>query len=128
MYNTRINALPASMQYKNLLFDFYGGLLTEKQRALFIMHYMEDYSLAEIGELHGVTPQAVADLLKRANKLLEGYESHIGLVKKLSQQQETLRVIQQQTDELKRLAREKDSAELSDIAEQINSQALEMML
>ncbi len=84
--------------------------------------------MAEIGELHSVTPQAVADLLKRANKLLEGYESHIGLVKKLSQQNESLRVIHQQTAALKRMAQEKSSDALSDIAEQIRAQALEMML
>jgi predicted DNA-binding protein YlxM (UPF0122 family) len=84
------SALPQTVQYKNLLFDFYGGLLTEKQRTFFTMHYMDDLSLTEIGEHNGVTPQAVADLLKRANRLLDGYEAKMGLVGKLKAQREAL--------------------------------------
>jgi predicted DNA-binding protein YlxM (UPF0122 family) len=84
------NALPQTVQHKNLLFDFYGGLLTEKQRTFFTMHYMDDLSLTEIAEHNGVTPQAVADLLKRANGLLDGYENKMGLVGKLKTQREAL--------------------------------------
>lgn len=69
-------------QYKNMLYDFYGGLLTEKQRAYFENHYMEDLSLAEIAGQYGVTPQAVADLIKRVSILLENYEKTLGLLKK----------------------------------------------
>jgi predicted DNA-binding protein YlxM (UPF0122 family) len=102
------NALPATVQHKNLLFDFYGGLLTEKQRAFFTMHYMDDLSLAEIGEHSGITPQAVADLLKRANRLLDGYEARLGLVSKFKQQQDTLEKIYELTDnkEVRELASE----------------------
>jgi predicted DNA-binding protein YlxM (UPF0122 family) len=92
------NALPATVQQKNLLYDFYGGLLTEKQRAFFIMHYMDDLSLAEIGEHSGITPQAVADLLKRANRLLDGYEAKLGLVEKFKRQGEILKKIYELTD------------------------------
>ncbi len=85
--------MPDAVQHKNLLFDFYGGLLTEKQRAFFTMHYMDDLSLAEIGERTGVTPQAAADMLKRSGKLLDGYEARMGLVGKLRRQREALETL-----------------------------------
>jgi hypothetical protein len=102
MPESRAVSLPWEMQYKNLLFDFYGGLLTEKQREYFAMHYMDDLSLAEIGEQSGTTPQAVADLLKRTCALLEKYEQKLSLVALLLKQRahvdfinENLRVIEQ---------------------------------
>ena len=72
----------AIRQRKILLFDFYEKLLTERQRELFTMHFMEDCSLAEIGSFAEITPQAVADLLKRVNNRLEKYEDILGLAEK----------------------------------------------
>ncbi|MCL1862750.1 MAG: hypothetical protein FWF78_04190 [Defluviitaleaceae bacterium] len=69
-------------QRKILLYDFYEKLLTERQREIFSMHFMDDCSLAEVGEVAGITPQAVADLLKRVCNRLEKYEDLLGLVDK----------------------------------------------
>jgi predicted DNA-binding protein YlxM (UPF0122 family) len=74
--------LPEARQRKNMLFDFYENLLTAQQREIFAMHNVDDYSLAEIGESKGITPQAVADMLKRTDKRLNSYEEHLGLVSK----------------------------------------------
>lgn len=65
-----------------LLYDFYSALLTEKQRSFFEMHNFNDLSLNEIGAEAGISPQGVRDLLKRTEKLLEGYESKLGLVER----------------------------------------------
>ena len=46
-----------------LLFDTYGGMLTDKQRDCFDMRYNQDLSLGEIGEMMGVSRQAVNDNL-----------------------------------------------------------------
>jgi predicted DNA-binding protein YlxM (UPF0122 family) len=64
-----------------LLLDFYGGLLTEKQQRFFSLYYNQDMSLSEIAKEEGISPQAVRDLLKRTEKLLEGYEKALGLAK-----------------------------------------------
>lgn len=66
----------------NLLYDFYGGLLTAKQRQAMEMHYQEDLSLGEMAAALGISRQAVHDLLARSEAILEGYESALGLARK----------------------------------------------
>ncbi|HEY3315863.1 MAG TPA: YlxM family DNA-binding protein [Bacillota bacterium] len=63
-----------------LLYDYYGPLLTDRQREMLSMHYEDDLSLGEISELLGVSRQAVHDLLTRSEKALEDYERRLGLV------------------------------------------------
>ncbi len=63
----------------SLLFDFYGDMLTEKQRELFDLYYNEDFSLAEIAENMGITRQAVRDSIKRAERALKEMENRLGL-------------------------------------------------
>ena len=65
-----------------LLFDYYGGLLTPKQRECFDMRYNQDLSLGEIGQLLGVSRQAVNDNLTRTEALLRRMEENIGSVKR----------------------------------------------
>ena len=65
-----------------LLFDYYGGMLTEKQRDCFDMRYNQDLSLGEIGEALGVSRQAVNDNLKKTEALLRRMEENIGSVKR----------------------------------------------
>jgi predicted DNA-binding protein YlxM (UPF0122 family) len=64
------------------------------------MYTAEDCSLTEIGMEFGITPQGVADFVKRATKQLEKYEESLGLVKKFLNQQQTLEAIYAQLDKL----------------------------
>jgi len=65
-----------------LLLDYYGGMLTDKQRDCFDMRYNQDLSLGEIGEILGVSRQAVNDNLTRTEALLRRMEENIGCVKR----------------------------------------------
>ena len=65
-----------------LLFDYYGGMLTDKQRDCFDMRYNQDLSLGEIAQDLGVSRQAVCDNLARTEALLRRMEENIGCVKR----------------------------------------------
>ena len=67
---------------RTLLFDTYGGMLTEKQKDCFDMRYNQDLSLGEIAEELGVSRQAVNDNLSRTEALLRRMEENIGSVKR----------------------------------------------
>ena len=65
-----------------LLLDYYGGMLTDKQRDCFDMRYNQDLSLGEIAEELGVSRQAVNDNLTRTEAALRRMEENIGCVKR----------------------------------------------
>lgn len=67
---------------KALLFDFYGPLLTAKQRQIYDYFVGEDMSLGEIAEATGVSRQAVHDMVRRTAGILESYEEKLGLAQK----------------------------------------------
>ena len=64
----------------SLLFDYYGGMLTEKQRQCFDMRYNQDLSLGEIAQDMGVSRQAVCDNLHRTEAILRKMEDNVGYV------------------------------------------------
>ena len=76
-----------------LLFDYYGGMLTEKQRDCFDMRYNQDLSLGEIAESLGVSRQAVNDNLTRTEALLRRMEENIGCVKRHKGNRESIQKI-----------------------------------
>ncbi len=65
-----------------LLYDFYGELLTAHQKQVYEDVILNDYSLSEVADNLGITRQGVHDMIKRCNKLLEGYEEKLHLVEK----------------------------------------------
>ena len=76
--------------HMSMLFDFYGELLTDKQKELFDLYYNEDLSLAEIAESAGLSRQGVRYAIKHAEEALLSYEEKLGLSKKLSAISESL--------------------------------------
>lgn len=77
-----------------LLVDFYGPLLTEKQRNVWDLHYQQDLSLSEIAEVEHISRQAIHDLLKRTERILTEYEDKLGLVQRFWIEREKLMEVQ----------------------------------
>ncbi len=75
------------------LFDIYGGLLTEKQQQCLRLYFYDDLSLTEIAEETGVSRQAIHDLLKRVELILERNETKLGLLARSEAEKERLREV-----------------------------------
>ena len=73
-----------------MLYDFYGEILTPKQKELFDLYYNDDLSLAEISEHMGITRQGVRDGIVRAEHALRDTEEKLGLVAKYGKTQADL--------------------------------------
>jgi predicted DNA-binding protein YlxM (UPF0122 family) len=67
---------------QGLLYDFYGELLTEHQRQVYEARVFDNLSLSEIAQDFGISRQGVHDLIKRCDKILQGYEDKLHLYEK----------------------------------------------
>ena len=67
----------------NLLFDFYGALLTKRQKEFVKLYFCDDLSLGEIAQRFRISRQAVYDTLKKARESLEEYEKKLSLAREL---------------------------------------------
>ncbi len=75
---------------RTMLFDFYGDLLTDKQKEYYDLHYNGDLSLFEIAEMNGTSRQAVWDIIRRAEQTLREIEAKTGLVARAIQRRKAL--------------------------------------
>ena len=92
---------------RSMLLDFYGQLLTEKQRECFDLHYNEDLSLSEIAEQCGISRQGVWDNIRRAEAALQELEEKTGLVRRVMELEGELERLR---GELRRLENESGDA------------------
>ena len=100
-----------------LLFDFFGDLLTEKQKEYFDYYYNDDLSLSEIAELTGISRQGVRDILLRAESLLRQYEAKTGVVERFRQMQSKLELLEKDALELVSLTEGRSRTLAHNIAE-----------
>ena len=84
-----------------MLFDFYGELLTERQREFFDLYYNEDLSLSEIAENSGISRQGVRDVIVRAEAAMQEVEDKTGLIRRFHQMQQHIASIEDAVRELK---------------------------
>ena len=75
---------------QSMLLDFYGALLTDKQRQCFDLHVNEDLSLSEIAEQSGVSRQGVWDNIRRAEASMREIEEKTGLLRRFTRTREEL--------------------------------------
>ena len=71
-----------------LLYDFYGDMLTDRQKEFYDLYYNEDLSLAEIAENYGITRQGVRDVIVRAEAVLTELENKTGIIRRFHKMQE----------------------------------------
>lgn len=83
-----------------LLYDYYGDLLTERQRSCVDLRYNQDLSLAEIAQELGVSRQGVFDNLSRAEALLRNMEEKTGCVRRALQARKAVSKILSAADQL----------------------------
>lgn len=83
-----------------MLFDFYGDLLTERQREFYDLYYNEDLSLAEIAENYGISRQGVRDVIVRAEAAMTEIEDKTHIIRRFQQSRQAIAAINQAADKL----------------------------
>lgn len=87
----------------SFLLDFYGDMLTEKQRDVVELYYNEDLSLAEIAAHSGITRQGVRDSIKRAESQLLEYEDRLHLAARFRRIEEVLSSIVREAQQIEKM-------------------------
>jgi len=100
----------------NLLFDYYGELLTDKQQEAMKLYYYHDLSLAEISEKLEISRQGVYDHLHRGEDILRDYEQKIGLINRYNKFKKEIDNLIIEIDELDLTKTQK-----SDLKEKVNN-------
>ncbi len=105
-----------------MLYDFYGDLLTDRQREFYDLYYNEDLSLAEIAENYGISRQGVRDVIVRAEAAMTEVEDKTHLIRRFHQMQGQLDEIAAAADAL--LA----AAQRGPVSEELAEQAARTVL
>lgn len=87
----------------SFLLDFYGDMLTDKQRDVVELYYNEDLSLAEIAAHSGITRQGVRDSIKRAEGQLLEYEDRLHLAARFRSIEKVLSTIVEEAGQIEKL-------------------------
>ena len=108
--------------YLTMLLDYYGELLTDHQKQIYEDAVFNDLSLSEIAREAGISRQGVHDLIKRCDRILEGYEEKLGLIRKFQQTKEKVEEIHRLTKEFS----ETGDGKLIERIGQISTEILEL--
>ena len=84
----------------SMLYDFYGDLLTDRQKEFYDLYYNEDLSLAEIAENYGISRQGVRDVIVRAEAALTEIEDKTHLIRRFHEMHAQLDEINETMDRL----------------------------
>ena len=113
--------------FRTMLFDFYGELLTDKQKEYFDLHYNEDLSLAEIAENYGISRQGVRDVIVRAEGVMQEIEDKTGLIRRFMQLREKAEIIESAAREIKTINyRQYGSGDLEQLSDRILETAAQL--
>ena len=105
-----------------LLAEYYGNMLTDRQREAIELYYDEDLSLQEISEHVNITRQGVRDLIVRGEKTLFELEEKLELTLIFAEFKDKLESLQTEIAAIGNLnARRFNSREISERARTIMS-------
>ena len=97
------------LEYKGMLYDFYGELLTQHQKKVYEDAVFNDLSLSEIADQQGISRQGVHDLIRRCDRILADYENKLHLVERFAKAKQTVTQIERLT-----MDGEADSAQIKE--------------
>ena len=107
-----------------MLFDFYGEVLTPRQKEYFDLYYNEDLSLDEIAENYGISRQGVRDVIVRAEAIMTDLEDKTGLMKRFMLMQQQVQAILDAAEKIQTVNyRQYDNPELARLANEITRSA-----
>lgn len=92
----------------NLLYDFYGELLSPRQNEVMMLYYGDDLSLSEIATELSISKQGVHDALKNAANALNKYENKLHLVDKFRETRNSINCIDNKLNELLYIIQDSD--------------------
>ena len=104
---------------QTLLYDFYGELLTDHQKAIYEDVVFNDLSLSEVAEMQGISRQGVHDLVRRCDKILAGYEEKLHLIQRFRQTRQSVEEMYQIVMEYSAYKDETLLAEISRLYQQV---------
>ena len=79
-----------------LLMDLYGQVLSERKRDLLDYYYNEDYSLAEIAEITGISRQGIRESVKKSEAELRTLDASLQLVERTQSLERKIAVLREQ--------------------------------
>ena len=111
-----------------VLIDFYGEMLTAKQRDFLEYYYNDDLSLSEIAENEGITRQGVRDAIKRAETQLLEMENRLGVAKRFDDMRRSLNDIIEYSNQISEYnLRHSISKEINDYSVRIKAAAMALL-
>lgn len=87
----------------SLLLDFYGSMLSEKQKEIMDYYYNDDLSLSEVADNIGITRQGVHDVIKRTEAAVFDMEEKLGLYQQFDTVRAGLSEIELMAHQIERL-------------------------
>ena len=110
-----------------MLYDFYGEILTAKQKELFDLYYNEDLSLSEIAEQADISRQGVRDAIVRAETILRETEDRLHLVRRYGGVEQRVRRIAEEAAYINRANAQIKNYEIAEHIGEILSLTRELM-
>lgn len=104
----------------SILLDFYGDILSGRQKELMDYYYNYDYSLSEIAEITGLSRQGIRDSIKKGETKLLDFEEKLSLASRFSDLMDNIKTISLSLNEISVEVPE-EAAKIDKIKEELNS-------